>query len=50
VLGDALDDDGRDTFADDIRFVSPDVKVPMVTMSTVGTGDGPAVALVISRW
>ncbi len=30
VSGDALNDDGEDRLADDIRFVSPDTKVPMV--------------------
>jgi len=38
VLGDALDDHGRDRLADDVKVVSPDVEVPMVDIVTMGTG------------
>jgi hypothetical protein len=38
VLGDALDDHGRDPLADDVELMSPDTKVPMATISAMGTG------------
>jgi len=38
VLGDALDDHGCDPLADDVELMSPDMKVPMATISAMGTG------------
>jgi hypothetical protein len=38
LLGDALDDHGRDPLADDVEFLSPDTKVPMATIWAMGTG------------
>jgi len=38
LLGDALDDHGRDPLADGVEVMSPDTKVPMATISAMGTG------------
>jgi hypothetical protein len=38
LLGDALDDHGCDPLADDVELMSPDMKVPMATISAMGTG------------